>query len=185
MKTCRILWIAGLLMLAGCQSLTLDYYQTPGQLPPAGSSIELHQTLEFQVGYSRSFIQFGKAINFEQLRVRYPHCLFYRYEPPEALQTLREVQPDRFVITDAWVSTDLAAGLPVFSGSMIKTLGGFDGDGPSSQTLTTTMRLESPAQPEIIELRCSIFTIPYLNNYLTLDEIINTLGEVATLQIDD
>ena len=47
------------------------------------------------------------------------------------------------------------------------------------------MRLESPAQPEIIELRCSIFTIPYLNNYLTLDEIINTLGEVATLQIDD
>ena len=47
------------------------------------------------------------------------------------------------------------------------------------------MQLESSAQPEIIQLRCSIFSIPYLNNYLTLDEIINTLGEVATLRIDN
>ena len=46
------------------------------------------------------------------------------------------------------------------------------------------MELESATQPEIVQLRCAIFTDPFPRNFLTLDEITKTLGTVATLQIN-
>jgi hypothetical protein len=173
-----------IVFLSACQ--TLDYpdsFDSPGSKIPVGSQIELLQPLTFQRGYSRSFIQFGIPITFNQLEERLPYCQFYRYEPPEDLQTVRRIEPDVFTVTRSYQGQDFAKWKsPVLA--QVMPLPGFMNDaGPSDMTLSSILKLESKKQPEIVELKCAVFAEPFKRNYVSVNEIRNTLGNVASIII--
>ncbi len=174
------IFIPGLaLLLAGCQSTGL--FKSDDSQPllvPVGSSITLHQPLVFEIGYSRSFIQFGKPVRVAELRKRYPYCRFYRYEHPDEMQQERTLRPDTFRVSRSYRAMDL----PLTGGSGI--IFGADAEGfgpPDDNTHNSILKLQSESQPEIVELRCAVLTEPSIGNYLTIAEIQQILGDTVSI----
>ena len=182
----RIIYIFSVcLLLIACSTLSEEQFlNSPFHVPPVGSRVQLHQRLNVEPGYSRAFIQGGESRMPDELKIRDPYCQFYRFEPPEALQTRRYIEMDEFLIIRAYQSEDIAVLKPQRL-ARLSTAAMFimDDDSPSSMTLSTVMKLKSGNQPEIIELKCAIFTDPFVENFLSIKEIQTTLGKVATLHI--
>ena len=179
----RILIVSLTLLLAGCQSIGVGTQSgTKSARIPVGSVITLHQPLSFEIGYSRSYIQFGKPIKPMELRKRYPYCRFYRYEHPDEMQAERTMQPDTFRVTRSYRAMDL----PLSGGSGGGLMLGpeFKRQGPrDDNTLNNIFKIESRSQPEIVELRCAVLTEPTLRNYLTLEDIQQALGELVSINL--
>lgn len=166
------------LFLIACQSLDSDSKSSRELNIAAGSSITLNQPLKFQVGYSRSFIQFGKPIRPADLRDRYPYCQFYRYEHPDELLYERSLQPDTFRVTKSYRAMDYLQ-----SGSTLKLFASdlSSGGPPDDNVLANIIKIKSTKQPEIVELKCATLTEPSLSHFLTVTEIQKILGDVATI----
>ncbi len=176
----KIITLGSLLFLLGCQSLGINS-KPPSQIRiPVGSTITLNQPLKFQIGYSRSFIQFGKPVQSKELRERYPYCQFYRYEHPDDLETERSLQPDTFTVTRSYRAMDY---LQSGSGLNPFTSQGEAGGPPDDNVLGNIMKINSAQQPEIVELKCAVLTEPTLQNYLTTAEIEEVLGSTVTISV--
>ncbi|MBC8212002.1 MAG: hypothetical protein H8E21_13150 [Gammaproteobacteria bacterium] len=171
-----------LLVLSACQPLIYgDPFDAPTLKVPLGSLLQLHQALNFEPGYSRSFIQSGKALTYQQLEAYQPFCQFLRYEPPQALETLRTMQADTFRVTRSRQEEEVE-GLSGF-GVMI-SLGSIGlGDSRGLQKLSAVLKIKSESQPEIVELRCSVYDQPYQWNYLSVNQIKAILGSLVTLKL--
>ena len=172
----------GVMILSSCRSTSYtDPFDRPGSIVPVGSVLRLNQTLNFQPGYSRSFIQFGKAVTFGQIDERDPYCQFERYEPPVALTSLRSVQPDEFIViaSSNWEEF-VRAGSDI---SLMVSIGWkamFDRD---DLNLSLKMKLQSARQPEIVALKCTVYAQPDYWNYLSVNQVKATLGAIVTLKI--
>ena len=178
-------------VLAGCQS-TANYYETPYDnprvYPPPGTLLELHTDLPFAVNNSRSTIQYGKKIGQGRFSRFDPWCQFYLYESQEEMKQVRTIEPDTFTVTKSFQSIDwvLLKPLQVAYGSISvgggpMLFGRYDEMG--SRTMRTTLRLQSDKQPQVYELRCGKDDDAYLQNYVTINEMIKTLGDIATLKL--
>lgn len=168
-------------LLAGCQTSAFTYENPnddPHRVPPKGSVVILNQPLHFRVGSSRSFVQYGVA-QAGGVNSRNPYCMFYLYEPSEALKQERTIQPDQFTVIKSFQATSFASVKPIVQAAVILP----SADGPSAQTLTTTLRLKSELQPQVHDLKCSVFGEANLYEFVSINEIIQTLGDVATLQL--
>ena len=170
-----------MLTLCACRSVVYsDPLDAPSGRVPVESQLQLHQQLYFQPGYSRSFIQSGKALTYQQLDRYQPFCQFYRYEPPQALETVRSLQPDTFRVTKSFL--EIESGMPGFSVMIsLGSLGMRNSHG--LQNLSSVLKLESLVQPEIVELRCSDYNEPLHWNYLSVNQIKAVLGSIATLRL--
>jgi len=168
------------LFLLGCQSLGTGSNAPSKFRIPVGSSITLNEPLKFQIGYSRSFIQFGKPIRPSELRKRYPYCQFYRYEHPDELQAVRSLQPDTFRVTRSYRAMDY---LQSGSGQNPFATDNSSSGPPDDNVLGNIMKIQSVQQPEIVELKCAVLTEPALSNYLTVTEIREALGETVTISM--
>jgi hypothetical protein len=171
-------------LLAGCQTSAFTYENPnddPHRVPPKGSVVILNQPLQFRVGSSRSYVQYGVA-QTGGVNSRNPYCMFYLYEPPEALKQERTIQPDQFTVIKSFQATSFASVKPIVQAAVILPSRDF-ADGPSAQTLTTTLRLKSELQPQVRELRCSVFGEANLYDFVSINQIIEALGDVATLQL--
>jgi len=192
-------WIPLLtLPLAGCQTAQLSYetpYDNPYNLPANGTVVELHQTLSFSPGNSRSNIQNGTAIGQSGYDRFNPWCQFYLYESKEAMKVSRTIEPDKFTVIHASQNMDytnlgpiltepievaamsvgIGFGKPLYFGSSL--------DDTGLRTMRTTLRLHSEKQPQVHELRCMVDDDPYLRRFVTINQMIKTLGEVATLHL--
>ena len=168
-------------LLAGCQTPAFNYENpndNPRRVPPEGSVVVLNQPLQFRVGSSRSYVQFGVA-QTGGVNIREPYCMFYLYEPSEALKQERTIQPDQFTVIKSFQASEFASVKPVVQAAVIRR----SGDGPSAQTLATTLRLKSELQPQVRDLKCSVFGEANLYDFVSINQIIETLGDVATLQL--
>ena len=168
-----------LMVLPSCQtqpkSLSLD---SPQSKIPIGSRIELHQSLNLYPGYSRSFIQLGRSEPFANIDQRLPFCQFIRYEPPKALATLRVISPDEFRVTQSNQATEtgmFSISIQVSTGSGIKQ--------NEDQLLSSTVKITSEKQPDIVTLKCSILAQPDHWNFVSVNQIKSVLGEIASIQI--
>ena len=181
-----------ILPLTGCQSSSISY-ETPSDNPfnllPPGTVIELNQTLTFSPGNSRSNIQNGKAIGQGRYDRFQPMCQFYLYESKEAMKVSRSIEPDSFTVIKSSQNIDYVLAEPIEVAFVSIGFGGpryrhdpFDDD-IGTRTMKTTMRLRSEKQPQVHELRCNRDDDPYLRNFVTINEMIKTLGEVATLHL--
>mgnify|MGYP001147803401 CR=1 FL=1 len=168
-------------VLSACRPVVYnDPLDVPGGRVPLESRVQLHQQLYFQPGYSRSFVQSGKALTYQQLDRYQPFCQFYRYEPPKDLETLRSLQPDTFRVTKSFHEIEFGmAGISVMISFGSIALSNSQG----LQNLSSVLKLASPAQPEIVELRCSVYDEPLDWNYLSVNQIKAVLGNIATLEL--
>ena len=170
-------------VLAGCQTPVFTYEDPnddPRAVPSVGTVVVLNEDLHFRVGSSRSYIQYGVAQPKGGVNTREPYCLFYLYEPSEALKHERTIQADKFKVEKSFQAAEFVSIKPLVQAAIFLT---GDGDGPSARSLTTTLRLESEAQPQVRELRCSVFGEANLYDFVSINQMIETLGDVATLHI--
>ena len=175
-----------LALLSGCQSLSYeDPHDDPKSMPPVDSVVVLNQTLEFRVGSSRSYIQHGVAMGENKVNIRQPYCLFYLYEPASALLQPRSIEADRFTVTRSNQGASFASIKPIRQAVYVPFGDVADGGGPSAQTLTTTLRLRSETQPQVHELQCSVFGERYYYGFVSVNQIIETLGDIVSLQFPD
>ncbi len=168
-------------LLAGCQTSAFTYENpndNPRRVPPVGSVVILNQPLQFRVGSSRSYVQYGVA-QTGGVNNREPYCMFYLYEPSEALKQERTIQPDQFTVIKSFRAAEFASVKPVVQAAVILP----SANGPSARTLTTTLRLKSELQPQVHDLKCSVFGEANLYDFVSINQIIETLGDVATLQL--
>lgn len=179
-KRSIVVGLLGVLSILSCRSIPPgDPYDNPRSKVPEGSSVQLHQALSFYPGYSRSFIQFGRAVTHEQIEEREPYCQFVRYEPPLALTTLRSMQVDEFIVTRSTKQKELAmAGI-----SLLVSIGWKGLLERDDMYLSATMKLFSAKQPEVVELKCTVYAAPDPWNCLSVNQIKATLGSIATLKI--
>lgn len=178
-----VFWLSLVAVLSACQtySTTVDK-DSPSYTPPVGSIIELNQPISVYPGYSRSFIQFGIAVKSREVNQRYPWCQFRLYEPPEALETERSIQPDDFLVTQSNRRFEIVASRPQLLATSILWLNMLD-DAPSDQNLSSIMKIQSEKQPRVVEFKCSILTEPQIYNHVTINEMQQALGEVVTIHI--
>jgi len=160
-----------------------DPYDNPKSTPPKGTVVVLNQPLDFTVGSSRSYIQHGVATGQGRVNIREPYCLFYLYESSGAMQNVRSIQPDRFIVTRSSQGAEFAAIQPSIEIAVYVPFGDVaDGGGPSAQTLATNLRLQSETQPQVHELKCSVFGEPFYYGFVSINQMKQTLGDVVTLE---
>ncbi len=195
MKLSHLLTSALCFGLAACQSTPVHYdnpLDNPRSVPPPGSVIELKQALTFQPNSSRNRVQHGQALGNGRFDRYSPWCEFYLYDSRESLKTARTLAPDRFEVVQSGQgieyvqarSLDVAAvsfGMGVGFGSPYYANPFHDDVGPVR--MKTTMRVRSDKQPQLHEISCSIMDDAWLQNYVSVNQIIKTLGEVATLHL--
>ncbi|MCK5662138.1 MAG: hypothetical protein KAI17_01560 [Thiotrichaceae bacterium] len=172
------------ILITGCQSLSEPVdFSHPKSKPPVGTVVQLNETLIFEQGTSRTYIQNGKAKSFKEVDDRAPWCQFSRYEPRAALKTERSAVPDRFTITSSSQRMEMVSAKPfpiLAANVIIPSM--LDNDGQNAQTLATIMKIKSDQQPEIAEFKCAVFNDPYMENFVSVNQIIDTLGNVVTLK---
>ncbi len=178
----RILIIFALLLPGGCQLLNSQVdFDSPNSKPPVGTILKLNQPLSFYPGSSRSYIQDGRAKTFKDIDERSPWCQFYRYEPPAALQTVRTVEPDSFRVISSTQSMELVGIHPELKFTAGLILPDMYDDDTHEKTLSTVMKVKSEKQPEIVEFKCAVFNDPFRQNFVSVHQIQQTLGEVVTM----
>ncbi len=172
-------------LLTGCQSLNyIPDYNSPISKPPVGTIIQLNQALTFYPGSSRTYVQNGLAKQFNDIDERSPWCQFYRYEPPAALETMRTVEPDSFRVTSSTQSVEIVAIPAVASFASTIILPDMFERNVNERTLSTVMKIESTRQPEIVEFKCAVFNEPFQYNFVSVTQIMQTVGDVVTLKLN-
>ena len=190
MKTLHLLSLGLLIPLAGCQYDNY-HYETPDdepwRSPEKGTVVELKQSLTFVPGSSRTYIQDGVASNnYRGINHYRPWCQFYLYESKDEMKHTRTIEPDKFTVVKAsqgikYVQTApiTVAAIGVGFGFGASNLYAVDDIG--AQTLATTMILTSETQPQVRELVCSTTDDARRDNFVSINKIKATLGDIATL----
>lgn len=191
MKILRLLSLGLLLPLAGCQYGNYNYetpYDEPWRVPAIGTIVELKQPLTFSPGSSRIYIQDGQVSTRRGVDDYRPWCQFYLYESKEDMKHTRTIEPDTFTVIKSSQNVEYvqlqpltvaAIGIGVGMGSSYM----FDRDDAGPQTLATKMRLTSSRQPQVRELICATSDDMRRDNFVSVNKIKATLGDIATLSL--
>ena len=171
---------AGLVWLAGCQSVPLQG-AAPGDAPvPVGTEVVLHRDLVIPPRSARTFIQFGEVV--PAVAQYHPLCEFRVRGVSEEPRTVRA---GRFTV----VSISRQERDIVRRGArQLAALGisiGMDG-GQGDMIEYWLLWLKSETQPDALWLACAAgFDIPARMRTPTLDEMRATLGPVVTLELPE
>jgi hypothetical protein len=143
----------------------------------AGDEVVLHQPLDAVAG-SRIYLQHGKVVNGNAFQHREPFCYFHVYRDSAIINTAFRVTEDRFSITRTGRSIEYS--MDSTPGYLLAA-GGFFTQEASAQNMMIRFALDSPAQPDVRWLKCGIFAVPGERNYLAMEEVLETLGDLVTL----
>lgn len=173
--------------LAGCYTAAryTGDENSPYYVVPAGSHVVLNQALTVPPDEAGIFIQYGEARPRGQVRYSEPYC---RFELKTLRNTSRTIAPDDMLVRKSWQE-------------IVRTLSRVDGEQYASAaplmaandrgddsnltlvTFATRMALESQKQPEVDRLNCGRAGYRGEDQHLSIAEIRNALGKVATLQL--
>lgn len=173
-KTALILIVT--LLAGGCGSfINLQAWPAPYSIA-AGSKISINQDLTVPPEAVSVWLQFGKIADRRNIRVRYPNCRFELYTRKPGEQTILkdEVTITKFVHSNDYVSNNnnTFASLADFS----------DSGGPMAEIYTTEIYLKSEKQPDLYRLLCEHWEDPSSGVFLTMDQIREALGDIATIE---
>ncbi len=180
----KFLIIPVVLLVAACQTSPSTMAQSDRLKWRTIDSLQLQVTLPVHIGYSRAFIQDGRSLRESLVDKRRPWCQFRQYEPPEALQQERTIEPGQFDVTRTYHSNTAAIDQPVMVASSVVIA--FDYDrGPSSRILSNILELSSAQQPQVVEFMCGIFTEPAPERYVTFSEMRAVVGDLVTFNLSE
>ena len=135
--------------------------------------IELKQGLAGRSG-TRIYLQYGYQMRFAEVSKLDPYCQFYVYRSSEELRKPLTIAADTFVVHRVYRQRE-----SVSTGTIHLAATGRTNRGPSERTMSTIMELLSEKQPEVTRLVCSRWADPYPMNHVSIDEIVQSLGEIA------
>lgn len=127
----------------------------------------------------------GRRIPLEALTFMNHGVGFFLHEPRKATKQRRIIEPEQFAVIRSFQRMDaglyvLAKPIQVASNSFM-----FSGNGNSGpKSMMTIMKLQSEKQPQLVELKCAVYADPVLSNFVSLNEIQKTLGDIATLRFE-
>ncbi|MGD9000084.1 MAG: hypothetical protein PVF75_06695 [Granulosicoccaceae bacterium] len=172
-------------LLTGCQSVSLQYAQTPYEVPPVGTTLQLHEELIIPAGEASVMIQDG-AVQPSTWRLNQyrPHCDF---ELNSVADTARRVPPQIFTVTRALrdyenVMRDQPvrlAGRERISG----VLGAREGNGPPLENNMLIMYLRAETDIDVLRMTCQVWIDAATDEAITIADVRGTLGELFTLKL--
>ena len=189
MQAARLLAYFLFIVLAGCQTPYENAHDNPRSKPAVGTVLDLHQHILFSRGWSRSYVQHGKAYTFRSINLYEPWCRFYLNEPRKAMKQRRVIDPDQFAVIRSFQRMDtglyaLAEPIQVAANSFMFS-GNEDGGDFGPKSMMTIMKLQSTKQPQLVELKCAVYADPVLSNFISVNDIQKTLGDIATLRFKE
>lgn len=168
---------------------------------PSGTTLVVAQAIAIPAGYAHTVLQGGKVIDPSALRRYEPFC---ELEVNDVLEREQQVEPDRFAVVQSTrqqqqvraepptLLAGVGMGIGVGSGGRFGwslgigfPLGSNDRDSGGRLALNViTMRLQSSAQPQVRQLRCSAgWADLTAAQYPTLAEMNATLGNWASIKL--
>lgn len=172
----KFLILSFLMVLGSCIQHTTKDESSPFYSVAKGSYLLLNQPLTIPPGKASTIVQNGAVVSGEALDIYMPNCVFEINTLKEIPQT---IQPDTFLIykvVDEMLSVSLKK--KMFASRTFMSDGG-----PSDFNYSTTMYLESKQQPDVLRLACMHWESPEDNNYLTIKQMRQAMGEIFTLKL--
>ncbi len=169
--------------LSACSPLTIRDVDTGRQLVMTGGQFILHQDLEVRPERTHVFFQNGQVTN--SVGEYTPHC---KIQVWKRVDTVQVIEADTFRIERvSWEIDNIVNSAPVVYASTELRLasgGGGNGNGESDHMHVWRMRLHSDRQPNVRYLLCGgAFDTPGSARDATLQDIQNSLGDIATLEL--
>ena len=141
-----------------------------------GSSFTLNREITIQPDNTSVYLQNGSIEPVGNIDFYQPHCKFELFSISEQA---RVVQPDTFVVTRIVDRReDVARQWPRYA-----ALGMALGDGPVHLTFSTEMYLKSNTQPDVFRMNCKRWDWPNIGEFLSINEMRQSLGDYFTLNL--
>lgn len=192
MKSCHRIFspkrfaLAGVLVLAACQTSYGDNENSPYFVPAPGTRLILNQPLTIPPDQVAVWLQDGRVLASETVRSYYPHC---KLELRQRLPQPQRVEPDEFMVTRVARSLlhSVRAPGPAAEGAFVAVGFGFGLAGSTRvETFVTRLDLGSARQPEVLRMTCGQWGYredPYNGRYVTIGEVRRALGDIFTLRL--
>ena len=186
MRLDRILTVGLVITLVSVSPALLASYRFHNGLRDSqfnsAAGITLNQDIHASRG-ARVYIQKGAVVG--KPREYDPYCYFWLYRSSNDLALPVDIQAATFQVGKIR-SLRLNVGLQPSNTDNIRLaaiFSGFMGNGGTSHfTFATEISLSDPAQPSVYKLVCAIWADPVDRRFLGLDEIVQTLGDLVTVE---
>lgn len=164
------------LTLAGCESFWNMRAWPPPFSVSAGSMISINKELEINPNEVTVWLQNGQVMERRYIKVRQPNCRFEIYTIKNIIQIIHkdEVEIIKFVHDKEYVSNKAKIVASLLSNQ--------ESASPTAEVYMTEIYLKSKKQPDLFRLICEHWEAPSEGTYLTMNQIQNTLGEIATIK---
>jgi len=143
-----------------------------------GSKFVLNQKIEIKPNLGRTFMQYGKIKNEKDIDIYYPHCSITVNSIQEQAQI---ISPTTFEIIKIVDDEEYAQNRLLFASTNLKLVS----DGPLITGLVSYYYLKSADEPDVRSLECTQWDSLYENNYLSISEVRQALGDVFTLELNN
>jgi hypothetical protein len=143
---------------------------------PLRSTFTLHTEITIPPDNTSVYFQFAKVVPVSNIDFYKPHCKFELYSISEQA---RQVRPDTFVVTRIVDQReDVSVKWPRYAGLGLARV-----DGPVHLTFSTTMYLDSGLQPDVFRMNCKRWDWPAIGEFLSINEMRQTLGDYFSLTL--
>jgi len=171
------LMIGCTLVLTACLSPPEKDHDSYFYSIPVGSKLSLNKTITIPAYLARRYFQGGRPINKKDINIYYPHCSLL-------MNTLadyeRTIKPATFEIYKVMDDEVFAQG-HIYVVANILT----GNDGPTIVGYVSYYYLRSTENAEVRSLECEQWDDPHNVQYLSINQVKQSLGDYFTLQITD
>ncbi len=173
-----LLIVVYLLSILSCSQTIIKDEKSYAYSISVGSKFVLNQEIKIEPQLGRTFIQYGKIKIEKDIDIYYPHCSI-------TVNTIREqahiISPTTFEVIKIVDEEEYAQGQLLFASTDLKLVS----DGPLITGLASYYYLKSADEPDVRTLECIQWDSLYENNYLSISEVRQALGDVFTLQLNN
>lgn len=147
-----------------------------------GMTIQLNQTLSIPPQLARVYFQNGKIVRKLEVDQYRPSCNILSFKVIDSEQT---IVPDSFEIVRVRNNSELLQkSYPMLASKKYIGIGVFDnGLSPMAEIFITLLEIRSSKNPDIKQLECLAWRKPHSNDYLTIPDIQQSLGDIMTLNL--
>lgn len=178
----RTVFLVCTIALAACQPVYLKNGQPDENSPyfevPVQSKFTLHQALTISPYRRHIYFQHGKVLPFYEVNEFVDYCALTLHAQRQVPQI---VKPDTFVV--AKVYREYLYQLADAAMVVAQIMGSDDGE--TWHVLATQMEMRSETQPDVVRMTCARWGLPQEMSNVTVAGIRKSLGDIATLELDD